>query len=47
MTAKNKWNNKIYKIVEIAEKTVKLQRESGEVFEISKSDFLFNYRVEK
>lgn len=47
MTAKNKWSNKHYKIIEITEKTVKLERENGEVFEIAKSDFLFNYRVEK
>lgn len=47
MNVKNKWNNKNYLVIEIGEKSVKLQRENGEVFEIAKSDFLFNYRVEK
>lgn len=47
MTAKNKWSNKLYKIIEITDKTVKLERENGETFVIAKSDFLFNYRIEK
>lgn len=47
MFAKNKWNNNIYEVWEISEKTVKLKREDGTIFEISKSEYQFNYRVEK
>ena len=44
MTVKNKWNGNNY---EIGEKTVKLKKEDGTIFEISKSEYQFNYRVEK
>ena len=47
MTVLNKWSNKPYEVWEISEKTVKLKREDGTIFEISKSEFNFNYRVEK
>ena len=47
MTVKNKWNGKTYEIWEMSEKTVKLRKESGEIIEISKSEYQFNYRVEK
>lgn len=43
----NRWNNKHYEVVEITEKTIKLKREDGTIFEILKSEFNFNYRVEK
>ena len=47
MTVKNKWNGNYFEVWEISEKTVKLKREDGTIFEISKSEFNFNYRVEK
>ena len=47
MTVKNKWNGGTYEVWEISEKTVKLKREDGTIFEISKSEYQFNYRVEK
>ena len=48
MTVVNKWNtDKHYEVWEVSEKTVKLKREDGTIFEISKSEFNFNYRTEK
>lgn len=47
MIVKNRWSNKHYEVIEITEKTIKLKREDGSVFEILKSEFNFNYRVEK
>lgn len=47
MTVKNKWNGQTYEVWESSEKTVKLKKENGEIIEISKSEFNFNYRVEK
>ena len=47
MNCLNKWSGKKYLVWEISEKTVKLKREDGTIFEISKSEFNFNYRVEK
>lgn len=43
MIAKNKWNGKLYKIVNIGEKDVTLQREDGSVFTIQKSEYFFSY----
>ena len=43
----NKWTNKTYELLEMTEKSVKLKREDGTVFEISRSEYQFNYRVEK
>jgi hypothetical protein len=47
MVVTNRWSKKKYEVWEISEKTVKLKREDGTVFEISKSEYQFNYRVEK
>lgn len=47
MTVKNKWNKKSYKVVEVQEKNVILERENGERFTISKSEFNFTYICEK
>ena len=47
MTVKNKWNGQTYEVWESSEKSVKLKKENGEIIEISKSEFNFNYRVEK
>ncbi len=43
----NKWSKNRYEVWEISEKTVKLKREDGTIFEITKSEYQFNYRVEK
>lgn len=43
----NRWNKNHYEVWEIGEKNVKLKKESGEIIEISKSEYQFNYRVEK
>ncbi len=43
----NRWNKKYYEVWEIGEKTVKLKKEDGTIIEISKSEYQFNYRVEK
>lgn len=47
MFVKNRWNGGTYEVWEITEKTVKLKREDGTIFEITKSEYQFNYRVEK
>ena len=47
MVVTNRWSKKKYEVWEIGEKTVKLKREDGTIFEISKSEYQFNYRVEK
>ena len=41
--AKNKWNRKIYDILEMNENSVKLLRQDGSSFVISKSEFDFTY----
>lgn len=43
MKYKNKWNGKTYTVLEVAA-MVKLQREDGSEFVISKSEFYANYR---
>lgn len=43
----NRWSSKRYELLEMTEKSVKLKREDGTVFEISRSEYQFNYRVEK
>ena len=47
MVVTNRWSKKKYEVWEISEKTVKLKREDGTIFEISKSEYQFNYRVDK
>lgn len=47
MVVTNRWSKKKYEVWEISEKTVKLKREDGTIFEITKSEYQFNYRVEK
>ena len=41
--AKNKWNKHIYEIIERNENSVKLLRQDGSSFTISKSEFDFTY----
>lgn len=43
MKVKNKWNGKTYTVIETAA-MVKLQREDGSEFVISKSEFYANYK---
>ena len=43
----NRWNKNHYEVWEIGEKSVKLKKEDGTIIEIAKSEFTFNYRVEK
>ena len=40
---KNRWNRKIYQVVEVKEDKVTLKREDGSQFEIAKSEYFFNY----
>lgn len=40
---KNKWNKRVYSIIEMNENSVKLLREDGSVFSISKTEFNFTY----
>ena len=46
MLVRNKWNNKMYKVLEITDKNVTLQREDGSQFTIQKSEYFFSH-VEK
>ena len=45
-TVKNRWNRKIYQVVEVKDSEVILEREDGTQFTITKSEYFFNY-VEK
>lgn len=45
MKAINKWNGKLYTVLNISGGTVKLQRADGSVFEVQKSEFYFSYKV--
>lgn len=42
----NKWNKKQYKVLEMTDKTVTLQREDGSQFTIQRFEYFFSY-VEK
>ena len=43
MLVRNKWNNKMYKVLEITDKNVTLRREDGSQFTIQKSEYFFSY----
>ena len=43
MLVRNKWNNKMYEVLEITDKNVTLQREDRSQFTIKKSEYFFNY----
>lgn len=45
MTALNKWNKKNYKVVEVKDNQVTLERSDGTQLKIAKSDFNFNYII--
>lgn len=47
MQAKNKWNNKLYTVTGSFTSEVKLQREDGSEFTISKAEFYANYKEVK
>ncbi len=46
-TVKNRWNRKIYQVVEVKDDKVVLQREDGSQFEIAKSEYFFSYSEKK
>ena len=43
MTVKNKWNGKLYVIIQEKDGKVTLQREDGSTFTISKGEYFSNY----
>lgn len=43
MTVRNKWNSKLYTLIQDKGSSVILQRSDGSEFEISKSEFKANY----
>lgn len=47
MLVRNKWNNKMYEVLEITDKNVTLQREDGSQFTIQKSEYFFSYSEKK
>ena len=47
MLVRNKWNNKMYKVLEITDKNVTLRREDGRQFTIQKSEYFFSYSEKK
>lgn len=44
MLVKNKWNNKIYEVLEINQKDVVLKREDNTTFTINTNEYVFSYR---
>ena len=44
---RNKWNNKMYEVLEITDKNVTLQHEDGSQFTIQKSEYFFSYSEKK
>lgn len=46
MLVRNKWNKKIYKVIEIKDGKVTLERSDGTQFTIAKAEYFLNY-VEK
>lgn len=45
MKVRNKWNGKVYTVIERKEKTVVLKRGDGSVFEIQAGEFESIYRA--
>ena len=43
MLVRNKWNGKMYEVLEITDKNVTLQRVDGSQFTIQKSEYFFSY----
>ena len=47
MSVRNKWNNKMYEVLEITDKNVTLQREDGSQFTIQKYEYFLSYSEKK
>lgn len=47
MLVRNKWNGGTYKVLEITDKNVTLQRVDGSQFTIQKSEYFFSYFEKK
>ena len=47
MLVRNKWNGKMYEVMEITDKNVTLRREDGSQFTIQKSEYFFSYFEKK
>ena len=43
MTVRNKWNKKLYEVMEISNGKVILRRTDGTVFTIAEKEYLANY----
>lgn len=43
MLVLNKWNGRTYKVLEITDKEVMLERDDKSTFRIEKSEYFFNY----
>ena len=43
----NRWNGKVYEVLEITDKKVTLQRDDGSQFTIQKSEYFFSYSEKK
>ena len=43
MLVRNKWNKKIYKVIEVKDGKVTLERKDGTQFTIAKAEYFFNY----
>ena len=43
MVVTNKWNKKVYEVLEIKDRKVTLQRPDGSKFTIDEKEYLYNY----
>ena len=43
MVVRNKWTKKTYKVIEVKDGKVTLEREDGSQFTIPKAEYYFNY----
>lgn len=46
-TVKNKWNGKMYKVIDMTDDIITLEREDGSRFSIPKKEYYFNYSERK
>lgn len=47
MLVRNKWNGGTYKVIDITDNMVTLEREDGSQFVIQKKEYYFNYSEKK
>lgn len=47
MLVRNKWNDKVYDVLEITDKNVTLQCDDGSQFTIQKTEYFFSYSEKK